>query len=87
MGGIYLKFKMPYSNAFKSLLKSTRKTYLYKDVPSKFRKQYGKKYDKEEVKEFKKGTPKQDGSGGGMRLNKGRGGCEKLEEFGKGRKI
>jgi hypothetical protein len=39
-----------------------------------------------EKKSFLKGTPKKDGSGGGMRLNKGRGGCppKKQEEFGKG---
>ena len=45
-----------------------------------------KDWFKEEVKEFKKGVPKHDGSGGGMRLNKGRGGCEITEEFGKGRR-
>jgi len=40
---------------------------------------------KQEKKEFFKGVPKKDGSGGGMRLNKGRGGCppEKQEKFGK----
>lgn len=41
---------MPYTNAFKKLLKSTKKTYLYKDVPKKYRKKYGKKYNKKEVK-------------------------------------
>ena len=41
---------MPYTNAFKQLLKSARKTYLYKDVPAKYRKKYGKKYDAEEIK-------------------------------------
>jgi len=40
---------------------------------------------KDEEKEFSKGIPKQDGSGGGLRLNKGRGGCEITEEFGKGK--
>ena len=41
---------------------------------------------KTEKKKFIKGVPKRDGSGGGMRLNKGRGGCppEKQEKFGKG---
>ena len=36
-----------------------------------------------------KGVPKKDGSGGGMRLNKGRSGCsiEEQEEFGKGQNI
>lgn len=33
-----------------------------------------------------KGIPKKDGSGRGMRLNKGRGGCDELEEEGKGQK-
>jgi len=32
-----------------------------------------------------KGIPKKDGSGGGMRLNEGRGGCEITEEEGKGK--
>jgi len=32
-----------------------------------------------------KGTPKKDGSGRGIRANKGRGGCTELEFFGKGR--
>ena len=32
-----------------------------------------------------KGIPKKDGSGRGIRANKGRGGCEFLEVFGKGR--
>jgi len=33
-----------------------------------------------------KGIPKKDGSGKGIRANKGRGGCEFLEVFGKGRR-
>ena len=41
---------MPHTKEFKSLWKSAEKSYLYKDVPSKYRKEYGKKYDKEEVK-------------------------------------
>jgi len=43
---------------------------------------------KKEKNSFFKGTPKKDGSGGGMRLNKGRGGCsfEEQEEFGKGKR-
>jgi len=41
---------------------------------------------KKEVKKFLKGVPKRDGSGGGLRLNKGRGGCEKPQEIGKGQK-
>jgi len=34
----------------------------------------------------KKGIPKQDGSGGGIRLNKGRGGCKIQSVSGKGRR-
>ena len=33
----------------------------------------------------KKGTPKHEGSGGGTRANRGRGGCEKTEKKGRGR--
>jgi len=42
---------------------------------------------KQEKKDFFKGVPKKDGSGEGMRLNKGRGGCptEKQEKYGKGK--
>ena len=43
-----------------------------------------KDWIKQEERKFFKGVPKKDGSGGGMRLNKGRGGCEETEEFGKG---
>ena len=41
---------------------------------------------KKERKDLLKGKPKKDGSGGGMRLNKGRGGCppSKQETTGKG---
>ena len=42
---------MTYSDEFKKLIKSTRKTYLGKDVKPKYRKKYGKKYDKDEVKQ------------------------------------
>jgi hypothetical protein len=31
-----------------------------------------------------RGRPKRDGSGGGRRLNMGRGGCEKVREIGQG---
>jgi len=34
-----------------------------------------------------KGIPKKDGSGGGMRLNKGRGGCKITKKKGKGMNI
>ena len=37
-------------------------------------------------KEVKKGVPKHDGSGGGVRLNRGRSDCEVTEEVGKGMK-
>jgi len=33
----------------------------------------------------KKGTPKKDGSGGGTRKNRGRGGCKPTRGTGKGR--
>lgn len=33
----------------------------------------------------KKGKPKRDGSGKGIRANKGRGGCEESQSKGKGR--
>lgn len=44
---------------------------------------------KQEKKSFLKGVPKKDGSGGGMRLNKGRGLCppEKQEKVGKGKEF
>ena len=32
----------------------------------------------------KKGSPKQDGSGGGIRSNRGRGGCVKTKQTGQG---
>lgn len=34
----------------------------------------------------KKGVPKRDGSGKGVRVNRGRGGCAKTRSTGKGRK-
>ena len=33
-----------------------------------------------------KGTPKRDGSGKGIRANKGRGGCKTTQKVGKGRR-
>jgi len=36
-------------------------------------------------KNKKKGTPKRDGSGGGVRANRGRGGCATTETVGRGR--
>ena len=41
---------MPFTKQFKDLLKSTKKTYLGKKVPLKFRKKYGKEYDLKETK-------------------------------------
>jgi len=38
-----------------------------------------------QVLEAKKGVPKQDGSGGGKRLNKNRGGCNTPKKTGRGR--
>ena len=37
------------------------------------------------VLKMRKGIPKRDGSGRGLRLNKGRGGCEKTRKTGRGR--
>lgn len=41
---------MPRSKAFQSMYNSVRKSYLGKEVPSKFRNRYGKRYDKSEIK-------------------------------------
>jgi hypothetical protein len=41
---------MPKTDAFKSLFKNVKETYLGKSVPKKYQKLYGKKYDKEEIK-------------------------------------
>ena len=35
----------------------------------------------------KKGVPKKDGSGKGVRANQGRGGCANTEKVGKGKKV
>lgn len=43
---------MPRSEAFNRLYKSMEKQYLYKDVPVQYRKRYGKRYDKKDVKSF-----------------------------------
>ena len=39
---------------------------------------------KKELKNFLRGIPKKDGSGRGLRLNRGRGGCEITQKIGKG---
>ncbi len=41
---------MPETNAFKSLFKNVKETYLGEKVPKKYQKDYGKKYDKKECK-------------------------------------
>ena len=41
---------MPKTKDFTKLLSSVKKQYLGKKVPSKYQCQYGKRYDKEEVK-------------------------------------
>ena len=37
-------------------------------------------------KSLNKGTPKKDGSGRGVRLNQGRGGCKNTKKIGQGKK-
>lgn len=41
---------MPHTRVFNKLLKGTKKTYLGKPVPLKFREKYGKRYDLKETK-------------------------------------
>lgn len=41
---------MPYTKDFTKLLGNVKKTYLGKKVPKKYQSQYGKRYDKKEVK-------------------------------------
>lgn len=43
---------MPKSKAFKQLEKNLRKEYLGESVPVKYRKRYGSKYGKEDIKSF-----------------------------------
>jgi len=40
---------MPKTQAFKDLMKSVKKTYLGKPVKKKYQKDYGKRYDLDEV--------------------------------------
>jgi hypothetical protein len=42
--------KMPYSKSFSKLWKNVVDTYLGEEVPSRYRKKYGKRYDKKETK-------------------------------------
>lgn len=41
---------MPHSKDFKELFKNVKKEYLGKEVPVRFQKRYGKRYDKSEIK-------------------------------------
>lgn len=43
---------MPYSKSFKKLLGSLEDEYLGDEVPLKYRKKYGKRYDKKDIKSF-----------------------------------
>ena len=45
-----LEVKMPKSKKFIKLLREVKEQYLGKKVPEKYRKKYGKIYDKDEVK-------------------------------------
>lgn len=57
-----------------------------KSKVKEFEKNINKVYSVKEVTNIMtKGKPKQDGSGRGVRANKGRGGCSETEEVGKGR--
>lgn len=49
---------MPYTNAFRKLLKSFKKEYWGKDVPIEYRKRYGKIYNKKDVLSFAIATAK-----------------------------
>lgn len=40
---------MPYSKVFREILKNTKKTYLGKEVPLEYQKDYGKIYNKKDV--------------------------------------
>lgn len=50
LGGTGYLDKMTHTKEFNQLLASTRKQYLHKDVPAKYRNKYGKKYDSKEIK-------------------------------------
>ena len=43
---------MPYSKDFSKLLGSLTEEYLNEEVPNKYRKRYGKVYDKKDIKSF-----------------------------------
>jgi len=40
---------MPYTKDFKQLFKRIERTYLGKPVPTRFKKEFGKKYNKKEI--------------------------------------
>jgi len=40
---------MPYTYDFKQLYKNIERTYLGKPVPTRFKKEFGKKYNKKEI--------------------------------------
>ncbi len=52
---------MPKTKKFKKLLRAVRKQYLGKKVPKKWRKKYGKLYDKEEVRRIAYAIAKKQG--------------------------
>ena len=41
---------MPFTSDFKKLLENVEETYLGEKVPKQYRKKYGKRYDKKEIK-------------------------------------
>ena len=41
---------MPKTKGFKDLIKNVKETYLGKQVPKKYQKDYGKRYDLDEIK-------------------------------------
>jgi hypothetical protein len=43
---------MPHTKGFKDLMKNVKETYLDKSVPKKYQKDYGKKYDSNEIKKI-----------------------------------
>ena len=58
---------MPLTKGFKRLLESMEETYVGEPVPKKWRKKYGKTYDKEEVKSFAYAVAKSKG----IKIDKG----------------
>lgn len=52
---------MPYTKSFSKLLKSIKKEYFGEKVPEKYRKRYGKIYNKKDVLSFAIATAKSKG--------------------------